>query len=129
MKAGGRRQKAVGSEIWRRGKFFVLLSAFCFLPSAFSCSSDGQEERYVSPDTARRELFLRGYDYKQDVFLDSAQDGDVIGVKLFLYAGMSPEVKNEAGETPLLVASRYGQTKAVRALLEKGADVNVKDAK
>ena len=95
---------------------------------AFACSSGGVE-RQVDPDTARRELFLRGYSYKEEVFLDSAKDGDVIGVKLFLYAGMSPEVKNQDGETPLLLAARNDHASAVRALLERGADPNAKDKK
>ena len=84
-------------------------------------------ERVISPDTARRELFLRGYSYKPEVFLDAAKDGDTVGVKLFLIAGMSPEVRNDAGETPLLLASRYDHAGAARALLEGGADVNARD--
>lgn len=102
--------------------------AFCLLllllPSA-SCSRGG--EPVISPDTARRELFLRGYSYKPEVLLDAAKDGDTLGVKLFLIAGMSPEVRNDAGETPLLLAARYDHAQTERALLEKGADVNARD--
>src|ERR1043166_6451590 len=40
---------------------------------------------------------------------------------------MSPEVRNDAGETPLLLAARYDHAQAARALLERGADVNARD--
>jgi ankyrin repeat protein len=96
--------------------------AFCLLAG---CARSGEPS--ISPDTARRELFLRGYSYKPEEFLDKAKDGDTLGVKLFLIAGMSPEVRNDAGETPLLLAARYDHAQAERALLEKGADVNARD--
>ena len=133
MKAKGKRQKAKGKNGRRKPRCSsssLLIFAFCLLPFAFAdfaCSSGGGVERQIDPDTARRELFLRGYSYKEEVFLDSAKDGDVIGVKLFLYAGMSPEVKNQDGETPLLLAARNDHASAVRALLDHGADPNAKD--
>ena len=101
-----------------------LAVLFCLLMAG--CAAGGGEST-TSPDTARRELFLHGYSYKPEVFLDGAKDGDVVGVKLFLIAGMSPEVRNDAGETPLLLASRYDHAQAARALLEGGADVNARD--
>src|SRR5947209_17141730 len=104
-----------------------VLPAVCLLLllPAFSCSTGDEGE--IGPDTARRELFLRGYSYKPEVFLDGAKDGDIVGVKLFLIAGMSAEVRNDAGETPLLLASRYDHPQAARALLSSGADVNARD--
>jgi ankyrin repeat protein len=103
-----------------------LTLAVLFCLSLTACAAGGGE-RVISPDTARRELFLRGYSYRPEVFLDAAKDGDTVGVKLFLIAGMSPEVRNDAGETPLLLASRYDHAGAARALLEGGADVNARD--
>jgi ankyrin repeat protein len=91
------------------------------------CAAGGDDENAIGPDTARRELFLRGYSYKPEVFLDAAKDGDTVGVKLFLIAGTSPEARNDAGETPLLLASRYDHAQAARALLVRGADVNARD--
>jgi ankyrin repeat protein len=102
----------------------LIVLCLLLLPSA-SCTRGGDAS--ISPDTARRELFLRGYSYKPDEFLDKAKDGDTLGVKLFLIAGMSPEVRNDAGETPLLLAARYDHAQVERALLEKGADVNARD--
>src|SRR3954471_16550552 len=101
------------------GRFTLLIFAFCLF--AFAC--DGQRDRDIGPDTARRELFLRGYAYKEPDFLDAAKEGREVGVKLFLIAGMSPEVRNQEGETPLLLAARFDHAKAARALLERGADV------
>src|SRR5204863_2292060 len=130
----GKRQRAkIKSEemFFARSASSLLPFAFCLLLFAFigfACSGE-RGERQIDPDTARRELFLRGYSYKEDVFLDSAKDGDIVGVKLFLYAGMSPEVKNQDGETPLLLAARSDHASAARALLERGADPNAKDRK
>src|SRR5207237_638305 len=58
---------------------------------------------------------------------NAAKEGREVGVKLFLIAGMSPEVRNQEGETPLLLAARFDHAKAARALLERGADVNERD--
>ncbi len=116
------------SAIRNRAARSLPLAFLLLLPFAFACDSDGRSaEPRISPDTARRELFLRGYSYREDVFLDSAKDGEPVGVKLFVLAGMSPEVRNEQGETPLLLTARYDRAKAARALLESGADVNARD--
>lgn len=105
----------------------LLIFAFCLLSFAFACDDGSNAQTQISPDTARRELFLRGYSYREDVFLDSAKDGEPVGVKLFVLAGMSPELRNEQGETPLLLTARFDRAKAARALLESGADVNARD--
>src|ERR1044072_5817453 len=104
----------------------LLIFAFCLLPSALACGG-GRQDRDIGPDTARRELFLRGYAYKEPDFLNAAKEGREVGVKLFLIAGMSPEVRNQEGETPLLLAARYDHAKPARTLLEHGADVNGRD--
>src|ERR1051325_10844735 len=72
--------------MYRRGALYcLLLTACCLLFSA----CDGRRDRDIGPDTARRELFLRGYAYREPDFLDAAKDGREVGVKLFLIAGMS----------------------------------------
>jgi ankyrin repeat protein len=108
----------------RYTKWLTPAVLFCLLLAG--CATQ-EGDPVISPDTARRELFLRGYSYKPEVFLDAAKDGDTVGVKLFLIAGMSPEVRNDAGETPLLLAARYDHAQAERALLTRGADVNARD--
>src|SRR3954470_5513084 len=104
----------------------LLMFACCVLLFVFACGG-GSRDRDIGPDTARRELFLRGYAYKEPDFLNAAKEGREAGVKLFLIAGMSPEVRNQEGETPLLLAARFDHAKAARALLERGADVNGRD--
>ncbi len=97
-------------------------SALCLLPAAccllVSCR-DTRDERLIHPDTARRELFLRGHVYKEEDFLTSAEEGDVTAVKLFLIAGMKPEVRNADAETPLMLAAKNGHVKAAQALLDR----------
>ncbi|HEV2763734.1 MAG TPA: ankyrin repeat domain-containing protein, partial [Pyrinomonadaceae bacterium] len=79
------------------------------------------------PEAARRELAMRGVPFKESVFVERAGAGDLTTVRLFLAAGMSPNVKNEDDETPLIVASRYNRPAVVAALLASGADVNAVD--
>ena len=105
----------------------VCLFLFCLTVVCGGCELTGRRDRSVSPDTARRELFLRGHDYNEREFLTQAGEGDVRAVKLFIAAGMSSEVRNAEGATPLIVAARNGQAKVVRALLEAGADINAQD--
>src|SRR3712207_507300 len=100
--------------------FTLCLSALSFA----ACDSGPAAEPRISPDTARRELFLRNYSYREDVFLTCAKDGEAVCVRLFALAGMSTEVRNEEGETPLMLAARGNHAKAARELLKSGADVN-----
>lgn len=48
-------------------------------------------------------------------------------VGLLLDYGANIEAQNEVSETPLMWAAQHGQTEVVRALLERGAAVDVKD--
>ena len=45
-----------------------------------------------------------------------------------LGAGADPNLADDAGHTPLMVAARMGSLEAVRALLEHGASVEARDA-
>jgi ankyrin repeat protein len=54
--------------------------------------------------------------------------GDVAAVKKFLEYGASVnEISN--GMTPLMIAARYNNVEIIKLLIEKGADVKVKDEK
>ena len=55
------------------------------------------------------------------------EGGDVWAVKLFVAAGMSPDVKDEKGTTPLVAAMQRQHDDAARALLEKSQNVNLRD--
>ena len=135
MKAKVKNRTANGSE-----RVYVTLSArvkrlatrslpfAVLLTLAFAaCDTGPTVEPKISPDTARRELFLRGYSYKPEVFLNCAKEGEAVCVKLFTIAGTSTEVRNEEGETALFLTARGDRAKAARALLEAGANVNARD--
>ncbi|HEX8181669.1 MAG TPA: hypothetical protein VF525_19160, partial [Pyrinomonadaceae bacterium] len=55
----------------------------------------------VTPDTARQELGLRGIKYTPEAFVSETQGGDEWAVRLFLAAGMRPDVRDERGDTPV----------------------------
>ena len=79
------------------------------------------------PETyAQKELDRQAISFTADHFVTHAKQGDAETVRLFLTAGMNPNVKDKDGMTPLLVAADKGHTATVQVLLEKGADPNVK---
>jgi ankyrin repeat protein len=124
----GERLRGLHRRLMKKAAPYSFLTfTLCLFTFASACDSGPDEQPQISPDTARRELFLRGYSYKEDVFQGCAKEGEAVCVKLFAVAGMSPEIRNEQSETPLLLAARFDRAKAARALLESGADVNARD--
>lgn len=77
-----------------------------------------------SPEAARSELAGLSLQYTPDAFVQSADNGDLNAVKLFLRAGMDPGATDDEGSTALMQAAWKGHTKVVAALLKAGADVN-----
>ncbi len=77
-----------------------------------------------SSEDARKDLAMMNIEYSEDAFLDRIRKGDVIAVKLFLTAQMSPDTKDNQGLTALMWASYQGKSEIVKTLLDKGADVN-----
>ena len=77
---------------------------------------------------ARKELGPLNIQYSPEAFVESAANGDMLAVTLFLEAGMDVNEKHGgSGMTALIAAASKGRIKVVRTLLEKGADVNAKD--
>lgn len=75
-----------------------------------------------SPESARRELEQRrNVEYSEASFVDQAGKGDVWAVKLFLQAGMAPDVKNSKGITPLMAATLADRTEVAKLLEAHGA--------
>src|SRR5918998_325420 len=86
------------------GRAAALLLAAAALALAGGCGGGGRKPRAVSPQAARMELGLRGIPFKEKNFVESAAEGDEWAVRLFLAAGMSPDVRDERGQTPLQAA-------------------------
>ncbi|MDP2045377.1 MAG: ankyrin repeat domain-containing protein, partial [Deltaproteobacteria bacterium] len=71
-------------------------------------------------EEATRQLGQMDIKFTEDSFVERARDGNIAAVKLFLQAGMKPNVTSAAGETPLLVAVQFGRQDVVEALLAQG---------
>ncbi len=58
---------------------------------------------------------------------EAVYHGNTYCTKKFLEQGVDPNVKNEAGKTPLHIAAMYGYRDIVELLLDHGADPNARD--
>jgi ankyrin repeat protein len=56
-----------------------------------------------------------------------AQRRDITWVRFLLAKGARPNMRNGAGDTPLIIAARLGWAEGVEALVAAGADVEVTD--
>lgn len=77
--------------------------------------------------TARAELAGISLTYTADAMVESAKNGDMVAVDLFLAAGMEPDAKNNEGDTALMLAAKGGHTDVVDVLLKVKANVNEKN--
>jgi ankyrin repeat protein len=75
---------------------------------------------------ARRELSELGIPYAPSEFLTRVKQEDTDAVRLFLDAGMSPNVADGSGQTVLMWAAAHGNTSFVEALIARGANVNAR---
>lgn len=80
------------------------------------------------PAQVRRELEAMGVRCTQAGFLQAAELGNRAAVGLFLDAGVHPEIRNEQGWTPLMLAAFNGHEESVALLLKHHADVFVGDS-
>lgn len=75
---------------------------------------------------AQKKLEQRGIQFTEQAFVDSASKGDSDAVKLFLDAGMNPNVLNSDGKPALVVATLAGNEAMVDQLLDGKADINIR---
>jgi len=67
---------------------------------------------------ARKELGQMNIQYSPEVFVESAANGDVLAVTLFLEAGMNVNEKHgDSGMTALIAAASKGRTEVVRIVI------------
>lgn len=95
--------------------------------SKTSCTRNRIDE-VQRPDTAIRELQQLGIPFSKDSFVERATLGNVNAVRLFLAAGMNPNVRDKHGNTALIAASGNGHGDIVKLLLDKEADISAINA-
>lgn len=85
--------------------------------------------RSVQSEEARVELGKLSLSYSPDDFVNSARVGDLAAVKLFLAAGMDPNIKGSKfqSNTALIEAVHNGHAAVIKVLLEAKANVNLKN--
>ena len=91
-------------------------------------SGKGSSSQWIS------ELGRLGYEFTDDDFFQAMRKGDLRAMRLFLSAGMSPNVKSSTGESALMMALGFCSTPPVRehhtmalVLIEANADVNFRN--
>jgi len=77
-----------------------------------------------SPEDARKELGKMNIPYSESSFIETAHNGDIIAIKLFLLAGMNINA-SYSSSTALTEAVSNNRTEILDFLLDKGADPNV----
>ena len=61
-----------------------------------------------------------------DALYSVSSQGDVASLRVFLDAGISPNLAESSGLTPLMGAAKGNQVEAARMLIRAGADVNAR---
>jgi len=108
-----------------RGEPFGYKEMMLFL-DMFSVQEEkavlGEMSNWRNSWNPRRRAFIAGLIFKEEEESVSILRSERLGLIVDLNA-----VNRMMGEPALVVASRKGQTKAIKLLIEKGADVNAKD--
>lgn len=65
---------------------------------------------------------------QSELLLDAARNGDNRVIASLLDEGVALDMRDERGQTALLIATHANNIEAARLLIEAGADVNAKDA-
>ncbi|MEW6128079.1 MAG: ankyrin repeat domain-containing protein [Acidobacteriota bacterium] len=80
-------------------------------------------------ERARLALQKMGIEFSEQAFFERIRRDNLKAVELFLAAGMNPNIRGEHSVTPLMDAVLQRSFKTAQALIQKGADVNVKTDK
>ncbi len=102
--------------------------------SGKSASGDGKGSGKGSSSQGISELGRLGYQFTDDYFFDAIAKGDLRAVRLFLSAGMSPNVRRSGGDSVLMLAVGVCSAPPVKernsialALIEAKANVNFRN--
>lgn len=77
---------------------------------------------------ALQQLTAKGYSLSVPEFFKAARAGDADAIKLFITAGVAPNVVGAEGRTALREAARAGQVVSLQALLHVGAQLPTEGA-
>jgi hypothetical protein len=78
----------------------------------------------TTPTEIKKALGAKGYEWNGEGFFQAVMDDDGEAVQLFVKGGMPPDARDHTGAPVLLRAAGFGKVKALRALLDGGADPN-----
>lgn len=108
---------------------FICIVALSVFTSCGTRSEEKAEEN-LAPETARKKLEELKIEFNESNFLAKCSDGNAETVRLFIAAGMSPNVtQSPSGKTALILAAEHGSVEVVKALIATGANVNVSSNK
>lgn len=105
------------------GIIIITLSTFT---DAVKNLLDSITGSHITAEAARIKLGQMSLAYTPEVFISSAEKGDIEAVKLFLAAGMNPNVTNSEGWTALIHAVSGENIPLINLLIKAGVDVNEK---
>jgi uncharacterized protein len=100
----------------------IVILACLFM---FGCNSQSSDAP-LTPDMAKNMIKLRGYEPTEAGFVKAVKSNDTAIFKAFYDAGVSPNAKDEKGESALNAAIQNSELKTIKTLAEK-ADLNFKD--
>lgn len=97
-------------------------------PSAKQGAARDEEKTTISESSSASEFEEETADpLAEPLFAEAALEGKTNEVRATLKAGSNPNMWDETGRTPLMLASFNGHTGVVKMLLEAGANVHAKD--
>ena len=99
--------------------FFIIFLALVFLFATNKFEAVG--------GNARSELEKKGYTFSESSFIDCAEKGDIEAAKMFISEGININACDNEGQSALMRASLFGHNEMVRLLLDKGADIKIRN--
>ena len=114
-------------------KLFVLLALFFLFGCSDSSNPASNAAGSASTSTASGSSSNRAPvealpPIPIEFIMDSALNGNVEAIALALEAGINPDLTDENGRTPLMLAAFNGHTEIAERLLEAGARVDLRDS-